>query len=221
MSEEENMNVEEVIQPSETEVAQVVDSKPEPVVNSAEHNWKEARRIMEEQNRKIRELEQKLSSPKKQEPDYEDELESLGQDDFLTRKQAEALALRKAQELLEQQHAATAEDRARLKYRDYDEVCSDENIKELVQDEDVLRTIQQSPDPYVAAYKLIKNSYSYNEKAKKRNVEAEKMAKNLQKPVSSNAVAQRPLSNANAFAFGSEAERLALWKETVEAARRR
>lgn len=223
MSEEENSNVTEVVQPSETETSQTPAqaASTESSTNSADRNWKEARRTMEEQNRRIRELESQLYQPKAPEPEYRDELEEVGQNDYLTRKQAEALALRKAQELLEQQHYSQAEDRARMKFRDYDDVVTEDNVKELTQDPDVLHTLKASPDPYAAAYKLIKNSSFYSEKNKKPTVQEEKMAKNLQKPVSSNAVAQRPLANANAYAFGSEDERKALWAETVNSARRR
>ena len=223
MSEEENSNVTDLVQPSETETSQTPASKPstESSTSSADHNWKEARRTMEEQNRRIRELETQLYQPRAPETPDRDELEDLGQNDYLTRKQAEALAVRKAQELMEQQQYVQAEDRARIKYRDYDDVVTEDNVKELTQDEDVLRTLKSSPDPYAAAYKLIKNSTFYSDKNKKPSIESEKMAKNIQKPVSSNAVAQRPLAAANAYAFGSDAERQALWSETVQAARRR
>ena len=176
---------------------------------------------MDEQNRRIRELESQIQQPRAPEPQYRDELEDLGQNDYLTRKQAEALAVRKAQELMEQQQYVQAEDRARMRYRDYDDVVTEDNVKELTNDPDVLQTLKSSPDPYAAAYKLIKNSSSYSEKTKKPSIESEKMAKNIQKPVNSNAVAQRPLAAANSYAFGSDAERQALWSETVQAARRR
>ncbi len=219
MSEEENSNVEEVVQPSETEAVQEVSAKqPE---NSQEYNWKAARRELSEAQRQIQELQQQLYSKQVPAAEQRDELEGVSKDDYLTRGQAEALAQRKAQELFEQQQQATAEDRVRLKFKDYDDVVNDDNLKELIEnDEDVWHSLKNSPNPYASAYKLIKKSAFYSEKGKKRSQDAEKLVKNAQKPVSSNAVQARPLASANTYANGSDEERKALYKEMMEAARR-
>lgn len=226
MSEDENMNVAEVVQPSEAETVQ--DEIQQPARGSKEYNFAEQRKLIEEQRRLLREYEerdrQRSYGPPQPEP--EDELEAIGKDELVSRKQAEKLietiATRKAQELMAQQEYATAEDRVRLKYKDYDDVVTQDNVKELIEDDlEVSETIKSSPNPYAAAYKLIKKSNFYHEKGKKKSPEAEKIVKNAQKPVSSNAVQARPLSGANNYAFASDGERDSMYKEMMEAARRR
>ncbi len=223
MTEEVNQNVEEVVQPSETETVPEVQSK-EPVKGSAEYNFREARKLMQEQSRRIQELEQReyqRSQVNQVEP--VDELEGLGQEDYLTRKQAEALATRKAHELMAQQEQATAEDRARLKFRDYDDVVTDDNIDELIKDDpEVADLIRSSQHPHVTAYKLIKKTASFQQKSNKRtNPDVEKVAKNTQKPVSSNAVQARPLAQANNYSFSSAEEKQQLYNEMMGYANRR
>ena len=219
MSEEVNQNVGEVVQPTETEQVQEVAEKH--LESSQEYNWKAARQQLSEAQRRIQELEYRLQSQQAPVAEERDELEGISKDDYLTRGQAEALALRKAQELLQQQEQATAEDRVRLKFKDYDDVVTDDNLKELIEnDEDVWNSLKASPNPYAAAYKLIKKSAFYSEKSKKRNPDAEKIVKNAQKPVSSNAVQARPLASANAYAT-NQAERKALYEEMMGYASRR
>jgi len=219
------MDVAEVVQPQETETVQEEAQQKEPQKGSKDYNFAEARRIMQEQNRRIQELEQReYQRNQVQQAEPVDELAGLGQEDYLTRKQAEALAMRKAQELLAQQEYATAEDRARLKFRDYDDVVTDDNIDELIKDDpEVADLIRSSQHPHVTAYKLIKKTASFQEKSKKRPVshDVEKIAKNTQKPVSSNAVQARPLANANSYAFSSEEEKRALYNEMMGYANRR
>ncbi len=223
MTEEENPSVEAVAEPSTTEM-EPESRTQEPVKGSKDYNFAEARRLMQEQSRRIQELEAReyqRSQATQAEP--VDELAGLGQEDYLTRKQAEALAIRKAQELMAQQEYATAEDRARLKFKDYDEVVTDENIEDLIKDDhEVAELIKSSQSPYATAYKLIKKSAFFNEKSKKRpNDAADKVAKNTQKPVSSNAVQARPLAQANSYAFSSAEEKQQLYNEMMGYANRR
>lgn len=223
MSEEETMDVAEVVQPQETETVPEPIAK-EPARGSAEYNFREARKLMQEQSRRIQELEQReyqRGQAAQQEP--VDELAGVGQEDYLTRKQAEALAIRKAQELMAQQEYATAEDRVRLKYKDYDDTVTDENIEELIKDDhEVAELIKSSQNPYASAYKLIKKSAFYNEKSKKRAPDVtDKVTKNTQKPISSNAVQARPLAQANSYAFSSEEEKRQIYSEMMGYANRR
>lgn len=222
MSEEVNQNVDqEVVQPTQTE-AQDQGSQASSQ-GSQEYNWKEARKQMSEYQRRIQDLEHHIQNQQQQvQPQLEeDDLESIDQDSYLTKRQAEALALRKTQELFRQQEIATAEDRARLKFRDYDDVVTEEHIQELINDKDVLKSLKTAEDPFALSYKLIKQSAFFNEKTKKPSREAEKLTKNAQKPVSVNTIQASPLAAAESYAFGSEAERKALWKETIDAASRR
>ena len=190
MSEDENMNVEEVVQPLEAETTQE-DSyeQKEPQKGSKDYNFAEARRIMQEQNRRIAELEERARYQHR-EPVAEpkDELEGLGPDEILTRRQAEAIALRKAQEMMAERDLATAEDRARLKFRDYDDVVTDQNVKDLIEDDpDLADAIRNSSNPHATAYKLIKKTKPQMKEVKK-SMEAEKILSNAKKPVSSNAI---------------------------------
>lgn len=222
MSEDENDNVEAVVEPSETETTQE-DSvqQKEPQKGSKDYNFAEARRIMQEQNRRIAELEERARYYQQPVAEQKDELEGLGQDEVLTRRQAEAIALRKAQEMLAERDHATAEDRARLKFRDYDDVVTDQNVRELIEDDpDLADAIRNATNPHMTAYKLIKKTKPA-EKMVKKSMEAEKIIKNAQKPVSSNAVQTRPLASANSYAALGAEERQALYREMMESSSRR
>lgn len=222
MTEEtENKDVEVIVQPSESEETVKPDSSPkEPQKGTAEYNFREARRVMEEQQRRIQDLENVVRSKQQPEPQIKDELENVASDDYLTRKQAEVLALRQVQEALLQQEKNQLEDRTRFKFKDYDDVVTEENVKELTKDDaDLTQTILSSPNPFAAAYKLIKQTSFYEQKSRKRPEEAEKIVKNAAKPVSANAVQARPLASANAFASTSKEEQQAAYNEMMNYAR--
>lgn len=224
MSEDQTQDVvEEIVAPESKETGEKQEVSQEPQKGSPEYNFREMRKALEEQQRKIRELEGALSQQNT--PSQQDEDEHFNPDDFLTVKQAEKLALRKAQELIQQREVATLEDRVRLKFRDYDDVVSEDNVKQLIEDDpDIATTLQSSPNPYAAAYKLIKKSSFYKgaeDMAQKRAKEAERIAKNTQKPASANAIPSKPLAEANRFAANSDTEMKALYKEMMEYASRR
>lgn len=224
MSEDQTHDVvEEVVAPESQETGQKQEVSQEPQKGSPEYNFREMRRALEEQQRRIRELEGALtqSTAKSQ----QDEDEHLNADDFLTVKQAEKLALRKAQELIQQREVDILEDRMRMKFKDYDDVVSEENVKQLIEDDhDLAVTLQNSPNPYAAAYKMIKKSAFYKgaeEMSQKRAKEAERITKNTQKPASVNAIPSKPLAEASKFAQFNEQEMKALYKEMMESASRR
>jgi len=219
---EENEDVEVVVEPSDQEIKseeQQSQSK-EPAYGSQEYNFREMRRVVEEQQRRIKELESKNYQQK--EPEEEEVLDG---DDFLTVKQAEKLALRKAQELIKQQEIDTLEDRTRMKFKDYDDVVTEENVKKLIEDDvDLADSIRNASNPYATAYKLIKKTSFHkkdNEERAKKNSDVEKLQKNSTKPGSANAVAPKPLAQATSFSSMSKAEMSALYKEMQECASRR
>lgn len=223
MSEEENMDVMEVVQPQETETVQ--ESK-EPVKGSAEYNFRETRKLIEQQSREIQELKQReyerMQAAQAPQAAQVDELGGLSYEDYTTRKHVEALAARVVEERLAQQEYATAEDRVRLKHKDYDDVVNDENIQKLINDSPRLANLLKSSDnPYLDAYEFIKQTSFYNEKNKKRAPGVDKVAVNSQKPVSVNAVQARPLTQANSYAFSSEEEKRAMYNEMMGYANRR
>jgi len=224
---EENQDVEVVVEPSEPEIkseeqhTQEVASK-EPAYGSQEYNFREMRNVVEEQQRRIRELEARNYQQK---APVEEEEEVLDGDDFLTVKQAEKLALRKAQELIKQQEIDNLEDKTRMKFKDYDDVVTEENVKKLIEDDvDLADSIRKASNPYATAYKLIRKTSFHKkdqeEKAKK-NSDVEKLQKNATKPGSSNAVAPKPLSQASSFSSMSKAEMNALYQEMQQCASRR
>src|ERR1700684_1230453 len=94
MSEEVNQNVvEEVVQPTETEQVQdEVHETKQPQKGSAEYNFREMRRVMEQQSREIQDLkyqQQQKNAPIASEPD--DYLPGVNKDEILTKAQVEAL----------------------------------------------------------------------------------------------------------------------------------
>lgn len=230
MSEIENSDVVQVVvDPADNGVVEEhVDEEPKK--GSPEYNFRELREKMEaqtklinEQQNRIRDLENSPKyQPQEEEADYDD-LDSLSKDDYLTVKQAEKLALRKAEELIKQREIETLEDRIRLKYKDYDDVVNNENVQKLIEDDQVLAdALRYSPDPYSTAYKLIKKSTFYKEKqeGEKYKDEAKSIQKNSQKPVSSNAVQSKPLARANAYAAMDKQEMDSLFQEMITCARR-
>lgn len=221
MSEDQMQDVvEEVVAPESAESKQEVSQEPHK--GSQEYNFREMRRLLEEQQRRIKELESIRLPEQKASKDDED---NLADDDFVTVKQAKKMALREAQELIQQQEAYTLEDRTRLKYRDYDDVVTENNVKQLIEDDqDLAYTIQNSPNPYVSAYKLIKKSAFYKgheNMAKKQAQEAERITKNTQKPASASSINSKPLSEANTYASYSDEQLKTALREMEEYARRR
>lgn len=225
MSEEVNQSVDEAVaQPAETEVVQEIEQESqEPQKGSKEYNFRQLESRLDEERQRRQELENYIRSrdlPQQQTAPVEEDLPSA--DDYISRKQAEAIFARKARELLQEQDVATQEDRTRLRFKDYDDVVTDKNVQELIEGDDILAaTLKTSPNPYESAYKLIKKSAFYQVKGSKQNREVEKMTKNAQKPVSSNTVATRPLAGANNFANISQAERNELYAEMESAKGRR
>lgn len=209
---EENEDVEVVVEPSEPEVtseqSEQEEVSKEPAYGSQEYNFRELRRIAEEQQRELRELRAQVQRPVQQEEPDDDE------DDFLTKKQV--------REMLQQQEQASLEDKMRIRFKDYDDVVTDENIKKLIEnDDDLADSIRRASNPYATAYKLVRKSAFYSDEQKlksKKQSDVEKIHKNSQKPASANA-ATKPLQNANSYANMSKSEMDALYKEMIECAR--
>jgi hypothetical protein len=224
MSDEENSSVvEEVAQPSEPAEVQESAVSKEPQKGSAEYNFRALRQQMEELQRHNQQLEMKLHSSLPQAPAPVDELANLRDDDWMSVKQARELAMRTVHEVLAEKEQGQVEDKMRLRYRDYDDVVTTENINELIEDDrDFADALRSSANPALAAYKAIKKSaFFQNKKPEKRSVEAEKIVKNAAKPVSTNAVQNRPLATAESFSRASDTERAALYREMQEFASRR
>ena len=201
---EENTDVEVVVEPSSPEIkseGQQTQESKEPAYGSTEYNFREMRKVVEEQQKRIKELEAKAYQPVN-EPDEKDE-ETLDEDDFLTVKQAKRLALKETQELIRQQEINTLEDRTRLKFKDYDDVVTEENVTKLIDnDADLSDSIRRASNPYATAYKLIKKTEFHRTEKEVKNrkqQDVEKIQANATKPGSINAVS-KPLAQANNYA---------------------
>jgi hypothetical protein len=231
MNEEENTSVmgqvsEAVAQAAESQNAQEHEEQEAQrrKRTDVEYNWAEARRAMQERDRQIRELQeqvQKLSSH----PVEDDDLSNLSKDDILNVEVAQKLikkeAAKIAEQVIKQREAATVEERLQLKYSDYNDIVTKENIDLLKQTEPelALSLYRLQDDPYsqgVAVYKLLKK---IGNNSSSSSPEKERALKNAQKPVSVNSVTkQSAIGNAHLFENGLTKElKSQLWKEMKEA----
>lgn len=227
----EEENPQAVAEATETEVQQEAPESAQEKKrrNDAEYNWAEARRKMQElekQNRELQEQFQKQNQPKPAKE--EDELDKLGDDDIVTKAQAKKMAAKMAREIanevIKQREVATVDERLQMKFPDFGEVVSRENIELLKQTEpELAMSLMHNPDPFAqgaAAYKLIKK---LGIGGSMPNPEKEKAIKNAQKPVSVNAVTRSnsAIGNAHMFENGLTPQLKAqLWKEMEEARKR-
>lgn len=233
MSEEENTGVEgETLsgQPQSSEavnehddVSQEVSEAEQRKRNDAEYNWAEMRRQMREKDQQIDELRRDYQSIARKDPpkEEEDELAGLAKDDILTVAQAEKIAhkmaKKAAEEAIRQRDVSTVDERVQLKFADYAEIVTKENIELLKQTEpELAESLYHIPDPYkqaVAAYKLLKKVTVKKEDP--MSLEKKKAMENSQKPMSVNAVTkQSAIGNAHLFENGLTKElKGQLWKE--------
>ena len=233
---EDQTSVEEAVAPPVEEAKQddqkeEVQPNPEPKRESdQEYNWKEARRERESLRQRNLELEQELNRIKTNATAEEDIISQLADDDIITVKQHKQMSARIAQQVAEevvrQREAATLEERIKLKFPDFDNVVSKENIEIFKQNEPELAASLQalSHDPYkqaTAAYKLLKKQGMglSAEVAKNKN----RAEENSKKPVSVQSVTKQAsiVGNASMFENGLTPElRKKLWQEMQESAKR-
>jgi hypothetical protein len=217
--------VEPEVQEHSQSESQIKEANQEPRPGSHEYNFKEMRRLLEEQQKKIQELTNARSEKQAPHQEEVDELANLRKDDFLTVAQAEKLAQRKAEQLLAEREMAYQEDRMRMKNTDYDSVVTSENIDKLKQeDPELLEAIRYSSNPAAAVYKLIKKASFYEKKVeapKKKSEDLDKLEKNASKPMSSNAVQSRPIAEMHDFVSSEQSERTQALKEMEYYSKRR
>lgn len=240
MTEEENTGVavaeatESVPEAAESEKEPELAASPEEARrrNDQEFNWAETRKRMQEldrQNREMQEQLKSLSSPKAAPED--DEIDKMSDDDIMTKRQARKMAERMAQQVAErvikQREAATVDERLQLKFSDFGDVVTRDNIELLKQHEpELAQTLYHNPDPFgqgVAAYKLIKKLGYGSEAVAKQNLDKDRAVKNSQKPVSVNAVTKQSsaIGNAHLFENGLTDElKASLLKEMRDCAKR-
>ena len=113
-----------------------------------------------------------------------------------------------AQRVIQQRENATVEERLSLKFHDFHQVVSRENIELLKETEpELARSLSHNTDPYdqgIAAYKLMKRLGIGTESVSKEPVrEKQRAVANSQKPVSVNAVTKNSaIGNAHMFENG-------------------
>lgn len=234
MTDEENMSVtQEVAQPQEAEQEQDVRQEEtakvaqDRVMDDQERNWREARRKMQELERKSEEQAETIRRLQKQpsNPVEEDELAKLADDDIITAKQARSLAQKMARQVAEetvrQREAATVDERLKNRFSDYDEVVTKDNIELLKQqDPELAQSLYaMQHDPYaqaVAAYKMLKKT-GIGDMAKNQPQKA-KAIENSKKPVSVQSVTKSSaIGNVHNFENGLTPElRKQLQKEMAD-----
>ena len=223
MSDEETMNVDQVVDQPAQEVVQSADSGEAHNVrqdetnevetrkrNDVDYNWNEARRKMQELERRAQEQDELIARLSRKDAPVDDDLEKLSDDDIITvaqhKKMAAKIAKQVAEEVVKQREASTMEDRLINKFPDYNQVVTAENIELLKQTEPELALSLHSlrEDPYaqaIAAYKLMKKTGISQPKVASN--EKKKALENIQKPVSVQSIAkQSGIENAHAFEGG-------------------
>lgn len=193
---------EEPVQQEQKVVEQTQQSVQEiPQKNNENINWERANEVMRLQKQRIDELEEKFAKQQEKPPEP-DPLEKMDPSEYVTVEQARALVDKSAekkaeikarqvvQEFANQQKVIQDEQRMRSKYEDFDYVVENFAIPMIKNDPALAHKIQISKNPAEAAYKLAKISEEYEESMGKQQTspKAEKIIKNAQRPVSSNAV---------------------------------
>lgn len=237
VDESENQNVDEAVVPADD--SQVVQERQgEDSVeqqrqrNDVEYNWAEARRKMNELDRKVREQDDYIARIHKQitpQEDEIDEVDRLAEDDIITKSQAKRLAEKMVKQsvdnALRARDASTVEERVKSKFSDFDEIVTRENIEYLrKQDPELAETLSYNPDPYkqaVAVYNTLKRMGVNGEKSK-APLEREKALKNSQKPLSVNAIAKNSaIGNVHLFENGLTPELKSQLRKEMEECRKR
>lgn len=199
MTEAENTGVEDqvidsqaVAEPeAEADVQAKAESQKEDVNAS---NWRETRQLLKEQQRMIRELQAQQQPPRQEsEPDIYREM-GISEEDLATGKHVAGLmkeinSLKKA---LNKNEPQDVEEKMRLRYSDFDEVLSQDNIEYLLKTEPKLvNSIRSIKDPTLQA----ETAYLWTKKLMpKEDAEAQenkrKIEENRKKPLSSSIVAK-------------------------------
>ena len=196
---------------------------------SQEHNWNQARAVMGTQAQKIQELEEKLDDMQKQ-PEPE---EKYDPEDLATNKHVERVAERKIssktkelqtqieklQKQLHDKEQVTLESEARTKHQDYDYVIEQFAVPMIQKDPSLAMAIKSAANPYAMAYRLAKASEEYEGEMKqqKPSAKAEKIIKNSERPLSSNAVPASLKGQADYFTNLTPDQ---VWQKSQEFARR-
>lgn len=199
--------------------------------NNEAHNWREARKKIDELERRLEDRDEMIeqlmhqSKTAPQASQEDDELSKLSEEDLITVRQAKKInaniAREVAEEVVRQKEAASAEERLKSKFPDFYDVVTKENLNILEkQDPELALSIySMSKTPYeqaVAAYKLLKKTIVDGDPVNKRRV-----AENVKKPLSVQSVPSRSaIHDVHNYDTVPSAEiRKSIWKEMVECAK--
>lgn len=232
MDEVENIGIEQVETAApETESHVEQPTQEQPVQESRQdRNWREMRRKQDELLRKLKTQEEiidRLMSQKPPEKQEIDELETIGDDEYisvgkvkkLVEKKASKIAQEAAEKALREREQSQYLDRLKRQYTDFEEIVTPETLAILEeQDPDLATTIADLKDPYkigMQTYKYIKAMGIANQAPQVRRVKEvekrlEQNAKTVQSP---QAYDKRPM--AQAFKI-SEAEYKNLYQEMMQ-----
>jgi len=207
METEENQSVMATIEPSESDQSTERQQEQQSTRNDQAYNWGEARRKMQELERKAQEQDELIRRLQDNRPKEKDELEDLTDDDIVTVSQAKKLAAKMAQEVAQnvvrQKDLSTLEERIQIKFPDFEQVVSAKAIDDLKKDEPELAySLASMQDPYqqaVAAYKLLKKLGGQET----MSTEQKKALENRSKPQSSQTIVKNSaIGNAHLFENG-------------------
>jgi hypothetical protein len=196
-----------------------------------EKNWKELNKVKKELERELRmqrEINERLLQMQPPKPLVQevDELDSISDDDYLSKAKNKKLVAREMEPIrheleslkkeLEQRRQYEFLDKLKKQYSDFDEIVNNETLAILDEQEPELsESIAASKDPYkigVQAYKYIK-ALNLAQKAPeiRRSKEVEKkLEKNAKTVQSPQVYDKRPMAQAYQL---SESEKSKLWQE--------
>jgi len=207
MDAEENQSVTASIEPSESNQSTDRQDEQQQLRNDQAYNWGEARRKMQDLERKAQEQDELIRRLQAQAPKEKDDLEDLTDDDIVTVSQAKKLAAKMAyqvaDQVVKQKDLSTLEDRINTKFPDFQDIVSKDAIERLKSDEPELAlSLANMQDPYqqaVAAYKLLKKIGGKDALTH----EQKKALENRSKPQSSQTIVKNSaIGNAHLFENG-------------------
>lgn len=187
-------------------------------------NFERLRQTKEQLEKENRELKRRYeeSQPSQKQAQQEEDDFDIDDDEFVEGKHVKKL-LQRVENMFQKKEAETIPDRLKMKYNDFDQVVTPDNVERLKTSEpELYETIISGKNLYnkgVAAYKALKSMGIYKEDTYKET--KEQVQKNQSKPVSTQAIkGQGALSDANLFAKGLTPElKRQLQKEMVDAAK--
>ncbi len=160
----------EVVPPEEIKANVEQEKVERPTETAQARNFAELRRQKEELQKTLEYQQQVIEEMRnaKKVPEPVDELESIGDEEYIPKGKVKKIAMKEAQRIakeemtrmVQEQHKASFKDRLKSKYSDFDDVVNNETLALLQeQDPELANTIGENQDPYkmgMTAYKYIK-----------------------------------------------------------------